>query len=182
MLQAWSKHGSSISADSEPSGYQMHALMRFLITHSSFAQCLKNLDILKKFSRRVLMMRHNENVGQARYEDFSGDLERSIAGRDFARGGEPDGDEVAAEGSSSDARALSIALVSPTLVGEHRVTPYLKAFLLDVSPSSFFWESLTAGGVPVRLLASLRVPPGPRFLRPLLVRPALSRLLGPKDG
>lgn len=60
--------------------------------------------------------------------------------------------------------------------------PYLKALIDDAaSLSSFF-----TGGVPVRLLAALsslprtRLPPGPRFLRPLLLREP-SMLDGPND-
>lgn len=57
---------------------------------------------------------------------------------------------------------------------------YLKAFMEELS--SF----LLPVGVPVRLLAALsslprtRLPPGPRFLRPLLVREP-RRLEGPND-
>jgi len=94
-----------------------------------------------------------------------GDADRSCSmfGRDFIVGGEDaaDGGDVAESAPSRAASALN-------------------AFTLD---SSFFCSF--TGGVPVRLLPALssrwasRLPPGPKFLRPLFVRP-LRRLVGPK--
>jgi len=97
---------------------------------------------------------------------LSGDADRSrsMFGRDFVVGG-----EEAADGGD-------VAESAPS-----RLASRPNAFMLD---SSFFSFSFT-GGVPVRLLPALssrcarRLPPGPRFLRPLFVRP-LSRLVGPK--
>jgi hypothetical protein len=60
---------------------------------------------------------------------------------------------------------------------------YLNALIDDDASFSSF---LPAGGVPVRLLAALsslprtRLPPGPRFLRPLLLRDP-SMLDGPNE-
>lgn len=64
--------------------------------------------------------------------------------------------------------------------------PHLNAFIEDAASLSSFL-SFPAGGVPVRLLAPLsslprtKLPPGPRFLRPLLLREP-NMLEGPKDG
>jgi len=96
-----------------------------------------------------------------------GDFDRSMAGRDFVRGGDEgsEGGEVAKLSRSS------------------KLAKALKALTEDVGSLSSF---LPAGGVPVRLLAPLsspprtRLPPGPKFLRPLLLREP-NMLEGPKD-
>lgn len=58
------------------------------------------------------------------YEGLSGDFDRSIAGLDLAKGGDPDGDAVAADGSSSPARALysGLACIRPTSEDEAQLT------------------------------------------------------------
>jgi hypothetical protein len=109
---------------------------------------------------------------------------RSTAGWDLVSKGEVgfDGGEVAML-SSKLARALQATLVKTGSEKGVRIESYLNAFIdAEASLSSFF----PAVGVPERLLAALsslprtKLPPGPRFLRPLLLRDP-SMLDGPKD-
>jgi len=146
--------------------------------HDVFAICLSRVSYAHRDRSRQgphyiptsgPMCKRNEDcytVSERFVHSFAGEASGSCstAGLDLVAGGEDpaDGGDVVDSAPSKAASAL-------------------KALVLD---SSFFSFSLT-GGVPVRLLLPLssrfasKLPPGPKFLRPLPCRP-LSRLGGPK--